>query len=72
MVKSTKKSGRKTGRSCPELILFTEFVNSNYYSSGLRALSATKAVVYGLFLPQVTDDQVNGTGKLVCMRGQQN
>ena len=51
--------------------LFTEFINSNSSSSGLRALSAAKAVVYGLFLPQVIDDQVNGTGKLVCMRGQQ-
>ena len=67
-----KKSGSKSGRSCSELILFTEFVNSNSSSSRLRALSAAKAVVYGLFLPQVIDDQVNGTGKLVCMRGQQN
>ena len=52
--------------------LFTEFVKSNSSSSGLRALSDAKAVVYGLFSPQVIDDQVNGSGKLVCMRGQQN
>lgn len=74
LVKSTKKKvvGRLEGAVQNRFNLFTEFVNSNSSSSGLRALSASKAVVYGLFLPQVIDDQVNGTGKLVCMRGQQN